>query len=184
MPRCIMCGAKGTLLKVTGDGYCSACELERLVYDKPGFFISKIHYTYLPNNFIFFVAVDDKNRQFALCVQSVTKPFRLFFFNYGDLIDFEYYENKTISNVYNSMMISIYLSSLQRPQVSFYLVNSPTQFGSKGYNQALRATKEILGVLHYIRHNGRAQAAEASPLLSATSEAGMHLSDSILKSIK
>lgn len=157
MPRCMMCGEKSALLKVTGSGLCCACELERIVYENGGFYMSKVYHAYLPNNFIFFLAIDDKNKQFAISVQSASKAFGVYFFEYADLIDFEYYENKTISNVYNSMMISIYLNSLRRPQVSFYIVNSPTQFGSKQYNHSIRTVKEMMGLLHFIRHNGRQQ---------------------------
>jgi hypothetical protein len=167
----MMGGKKGALLTVTKRGFCCACELEWMASENQEFYLSRVYHTYLPNNFIFFLAIDDNHKRFAICVQSVSRSFRLFFFDYSDLIDFEYSENKTIANVYNSMMISIYLSSLQRPHVSFYLVNAPVQFGSKQYNLAVRTSKEIFGLLHYIRHSGKNAGAvagapeEAVPLL-------------------
>ncbi len=159
MPRCRQCGTSGVFLLLTGDGLCRPCEIERQISQSGDFHISKVFHIFLPNNYIFFLAVDDTAKRFAVCAQTMSKAVRVTYYNYTDLISFEATESETPKNMCNSMMMNIYFNSLERPHISFYLINSPVQFGGKSYHYAVRAAKKIQGMLVFLKHNGEAMRA-------------------------
>ncbi|MDL2236857.1 hypothetical protein LJC56_03370 [Christensenellaceae bacterium OttesenSCG-928-K19] len=155
MPTCKKCGTSNLFLLLTNDGLCRPCEITRQISLNSEFQISKVFHVFLPNNYIFYVAVDDENKQFALCTQLMSKPLRINFYNYADLIEFEVSESEPVKSMCNAMMVNVYLNSLDRPHISFYILNSPVQFGSKAYYKAVRMAKQIYAVLRYLQHNAK-----------------------------
>lgn len=140
-------------LLLTKDGLCRPCEITRQISLNEEFHISKVFHVFLPNNYIFYVAVDDQNKRFAMCAQTMSKPLRIGFYAYTDLIEVEVSESEPAKNMCNAMTINIYLNSLQRPHIAFYVINSPVQFGSKKYYKAVRMAKQVYAVLRYLQHN-------------------------------
>jgi len=155
MPKCRECGNGSAFLKLTKDGLCCACESERILAANEDFHISKVFSCYLPNNFFFFIGIDDKYKKFALFVQPASRDFHISYYNFADIIDFRMDKTETMDGKCNTIMISLFLNSLVNPAITFYVINSPTQIGSEQYNYAVHSANKIYGYLSYIRYNAQ-----------------------------
>lgn len=153
MPKCKQCGTHNSFLKLSRDGLCCACNVERLIDENEYFNIGKEFHCYLPNNYFFYIAVDNIYKKFALVVQSASKEFHISYYNFSDIIDFKMEKAYAHDGKCISLMISIFLNSLQRPAIIFYLINSPTTIGADGYNYAVHSASQIYGLLSYMKFN-------------------------------